>query len=305
MISLSNRAYALCALSMASAPFWPGANAAAQDCTDDADCGGGFDCQRSTYWECSGGGVGGATDGGWASPAGAGASTCAGGAVAQDAGAATMAVDADGGVGYPDDYACHEVPSPDSYCALQDLPCTEDAECPEGLSCLNRYVWSCGGGGAAGSGDGSGGAMSADAGGGTATPPDATTDADGGVWGGPSCEVERLQRCMPREYEGSGSPTDGSPTSGGSSGSADGGVMPPAAGGAGGMASAGAGGGPSSPADDEESAGEDVDDDHGRGLFGWLKRGCSAGGPISSDPVGWIALGLTALVLRRRARRPA
>jgi uncharacterized protein (TIGR03382 family) len=272
-------------------------------CTVASDCGGGFDCVQSTYWECSGGGAGGMggdADGGTAPQAGAG------GAVAADAGASTP-VDADGGVDYPGgDYECHEVPSAEQYCSLQDLPCTADAECPEGLSCLNRYVWTCDGGGSAGSGTGTGGAAAAGAGGGTPRPPTAPSmDADGGTSDGPTCEAVAQQRCMPREYDGGATPPgSGGMTGGGDSGSSDGGVSDPGPGGFAGSGSAGVGGagGASAPGESGGSSDED-DDDHGHGLFGWLRRGCSAGGPISSDPVGWLALGLTALVLRRRARR--
>jgi hypothetical protein len=269
-------------------------------CTVASDCGGGFDCLQSTYWECTGGGsagIGGDADGGTAPQAGAGGA----------GGASAPPVDADGGVAYPgDDYECHEVPIPEYYCSLQDLPCSADAECPEGLLCLNRYVWTCDGGGAAGSGTATGGAAAAGAGGGSPRPPTAPPiDADGGV-DGPACELEAQQRCMPREYDGGGTPGTGGMTGGGDDGSADGGISDPGPGGFAGSGAGGAGGAGGASAPGEGSGSSDEDDDdhgHGHGLFGWLRRGCSAGGPISGDPVGWLALGLTALVLRRRARR--
>jgi uncharacterized protein (TIGR03382 family) len=35
----------------------------------------------------------------------------------------------------------------------------------------------------------------------------------------------------------------------------------------------------------------------------WKPRQCAAGGPINADPSFWLMLGLSGLVLRRRARR--
>jgi hypothetical protein len=267
------------------------------------DCGGGFDCVQSTYWECSGGGSvdadGGVSAAGTSAPppvVGAGGSASDG-----------AEPDTDGGMGSPS-YECHEVPGTSLYCQLQDLPCEADSECPDGLQCLAQPIWTCTGGGSAGAAAaGSGGAGGAVAPGEMAM----AMDADGGVSDG-ECSTQTQLRCMPRGYSG-GPGSGGGTGSGGMTGggNADGGVQPPGdpgpgAAGAGGPASGGTGGATD---DGDENAGGDShgesDDDHGHGhgLFGWLKRGCSAGGPIGGDPLGWLALGMVTLVMRRRARR--
>jgi uncharacterized protein (TIGR03382 family) len=93
-------------------------------------------------------------------------------------------------------------------------------------------------------------------------------------------------------------------TGGSTGGSSDGGVVDPMQPPSGGSSSgtAGGGGGPTSGEDDNGGEAEETPG-NGRGNhFGWLARGCSASGPISADPIGWLAFGLIALALRRRAR---
>ena len=277
-------------------------------CTVASDCGGGFDCVQSTGWECSGSGAAGA--GSPRPPVATGGMTGGG---TSDGG--TSDGDADGGVGYPD-YECHEVPGTDYYCQLQDLPCTATAECPEGLECLDQYIWTCDGSGTGGAAAaGAGGAAAGGTGGGMASPPSTDGDADAGVDDGSSCTSLLQQRCMPPGWNsGPGFPPGGG--SGDSGGSEDGGISEgPGSGsgsaGTGSSGSGGAGGAGGASGGEGEEPGEDEDDSHGNGHshgdrgnhFGWLKLGCSAGGSIGSDPSGWLALGLTVLALRRRARK--
>ena len=272
-------------------------------CTVASDCGGGFDCLQSSNWECSGsagtgGMAGGAASGGMGAPQPAGGSSGSAGAFA----------DADGGVAEPPS-ECHEVPSASYYCQLQDLPCSADAECPDGLKCLDQYIWTCtgGGGGRAGSGATTAGAGGASMGGaGTTAPGPMVQDEDAGVSDGSECTTQTQQRCMPPDY--AGGPGDGSGSGGMTGGgSADAGVFePPAAGssGSGNPGSGGAGGAAGGPTSGGGVGHGESDDDHDHGHhFGWLKLGCSAGGPIGGDPLGWLALGMVTLVLRRRARR--
>lgn len=264
-------------------------------CTVASDCGGGFDCIQSSYWEC---------DGGMGTDADGGVSTAGTGAVAPLAGAGGSAgsgtdVDADGGVSLPPD-ECHEVPSTDYYCQLQDLPCSADSECPDGLKCLDQYIWTCTGGGAAGSGTAGAGTAGSGASGGAPAPGDVAMDADAGSPDGTECTTEVQQRCMPPEYAGGGGAGSGGMSGGGSAdaGADDDAPGDPGSGSAGAGGAGGAGGAAGGGGDDES------DDDHDHGHhFGWLKLGCSAGGPIGGDPLGWIALGMVTLVLRRRARR--
>jgi len=264
-------------------------------CTQASDCGGGFDCLQAANWECSGG-LGAETDAGVESgdmttaPSSGGSGGAAG---------APSGMDADGGVAEPPD-ECHAVPSTDFYCQLQDLPCSADDECPEGLKCQDRYFWTCNGSGTGGAGSAGMGASGAPA------PVAVAMDADAGVSDGSDCTTQTQQRCMPPDYGGSAS-GDNSGGSMGGGGYADAGVAePPAAAGSGstgnsGPGAGGAGGGPATGGGDSHGESDD-DHDHGHHL-GWLKLGCSAGGPIGADPSGWLALGMVTLLLRRRARR--
>jgi hypothetical protein len=278
-------------------------------CEVASDCGGGFDCIESIYWVCTGMGTAGSgaggspgsetppPDGDPTPPVGSGGSS------APSAGA--------GGSPAGGDYECHEERSGQFYCQLQELPCSADADCPDGLECADQYSYPpCVGTAGTGGGVGRAGAAGGS--------DDGMTTVPVGGWGGsyecPPPVVE--QRCMPPEWYGGGTggsggtpgpgtggvgggethpttPPDGSAGSntgsGGSGGSAPGG----------GTGNAGAGGG-------QPSNGGDDDGEwhipHGRPL-GWLGRGCSAGGPITADPLGWMVFGSIAWTMRRRARK--
>jgi hypothetical protein len=259
------------------------------------DCGGGFDCIESIYWVCSGMGTAGA--GGSIGAAGSGMEPAPpteppSGGEAQDAGP---------GVPTPDgEYECHEESTGQFYCQLQDLPCGADADCPDGLECKEQYLYPpCMGGGVGTAGTSGTAGTDGAAGGGTDDGMSPPTDREDYVCPEPIVQ----QRCMPPEYYGGGMPPF--PGTGGSTGgSADGGVIDPMQPPSGGSSSgtAGGGGGPTSGEDDNGGEAEETPG-NGRGNhFGWLARGCSASGPSSADPIGWLAFGLIALALRRRAR---
>jgi len=281
-------------------------------CEVGSDCGGGFDCIESIYWVCTGMGSAGSGAGG--SP---GSETPppdrdptppvgSGGSSAPSAGAG-------GSAGFGGDYECHEERSGQFYCQLQDLPCSADADCPDGLECADQYSYPpCVGTAGTGGGVGSAGAAGGS--------DDGMTMVPVGGWGGsyecPPPIVE--QRCMPPEWYGGGTGGSGGtpgPGTGGRGGSDGGGETDPttppggSAGsstGSGGSASgsgtgnAGAGGGEASNGGDDEDG--DWHIPHGR-PFGWLGRGCSAGGPITADPLGWMVFGSIAWAMRRRARK--
>lgn len=272
-------------------------------CQVAGDCGGGFDCIESIYWVCSGMGSGGSA--GSADPG-------AGGGSPMEPPPPTTPPSA-GAAAPGEEYECHAESSGQFYCQLQDLPCTADADCPSGLECREQYLYPPCMGGAGGTGTGgavgtAGTSSSAGAGGvaggsddGMSAPPD---DSD---YVCPEPTVQ--QRCMPPEYYG-GMPGYPGPGTGGSTGGSAGAgeeppTEPPSGGGGNGTGSGGSGGGPTS-GDGDDNGGEAEGPGHGNGgnghHFGWLARGCSAGGPISADPLSWLALGLVALVLRRRAR---
>jgi hypothetical protein len=212
------------------------------------------------------------------------------------------AQDAGPGVPAPDgEYECHEESTGQFYCQLQDLPCGADADCPDGLECKDQYLYPpcMGGSGGVGSAGTSGMAGTDGAAGGTDDGMSPPPDREDYVCPEPIVQ----QRCMPPEYYGGGMPPF--PGTGGSTGgSADGGVIDPMQPPSGGSSSgtAGGGGGPTSGEDDNGGEAEEPPG-NGRGHhLGWLARGCSASGPISADPITWLAFGLIALALRRRAR---
>jgi uncharacterized protein (TIGR03382 family) len=207
----------------------------------------------------------------------------------EDAGAVDEG-EADGGSS-----VCEQVPSGSNACQLQDLPCDSTTDCPDGLECLEQYTYGeCTGGGGTGGTAG----MYAGAGGAGGIP------ADGGFEDPYVCpEPEIEHKCMPRSYGGGGGTAGMGGGSGTGGGVADAGVDEPGGmagtGAAGTGMSAGAGGaGGETGAEDGEGEG------HGRGR-GWLKRllGCSTSGPVSSSEgsMGWLMLGVAAMVLRRRA----
>jgi uncharacterized protein (TIGR03382 family) len=269
-------------------------------CMAASDCGGGFDCIEATYWVCSGSGV---------------AGTGAAGSGAADPGMPLPPDTTPMPGPRPDPSECHEERSGTFYCQLQDLPCSADTDCPDGLQCRDNYVYPpCVGPVAGAGGDGM---------------------ADG-EWVCPEPTVQ--QRCMPPEYYGGGRPVPGgpgmmggvggSPAGGGSEDADDPGtpIGNPAPGVGMGTGTAGTGaagaGGATSDRDDETAApptgdgnanggdgnangGDGDDNGGGGGVFGWLTGGCSASGPIKADPLSWLAFGLVALVLRRRARSAA
>lgn len=266
-------------------------------CQVASDCGGGFACLESRYVICTGGGAGGAA------AAGSGAEP------PPPTDPRAPGADPDASTPSPDDYECHEESSGQFYCELQDLPCSADADCPSGLVCKDSYFYPpC----TATAGTGAGGSGGA-----------ADGDDDAGIGSGYDYDCPEpviAQRCMPPEYYGGMYPP-GTPGGGGRGGgtddgeSSDGGVISnPGAGMNGGSAGTGTSSGPSTGSggsaggqgDSDEESDDDSDDQdhshgHGRSLR-WLLSGCSASGPISADPLSWIAFGLIAITMRRRAR---
>lgn len=272
-------------------------------CEVSEDCGGGFDCVQSSYWECDGSGA-----------AGAGVGT----AGASGGGEMLPPPPTDPTEPLPPDGSsmgsCHEVPSEEHYCQLQDLPCESDDECPSGLDCIDQYVWlpCTGSGGAAG--DGAAGAAPlpvAGSGGDDGMVPEGADDF--------SCPDPELQRrCMPAEWGGgyamsappgsASGPVPGTGMTGGGTSDGEstpdegGGVEPPSDPAPGASGAAGNGGSDNAAETEPTSVGSgevgDDDVDEAGGAPGL----CAAGGPINADPSTWLLLGLTALVLRRRAR---
>lgn len=257
-------------------------------CEEASDCGGGFDCIPQTYWECSGGGEGGSTAGG--------GSGGAAGTIAAGAGGAAGGIGGDGSMG-----ECHEVDAGNGWCQLQDLPCESDADCFDGLRCDEQWIY------------------------GPCTPAGGTGGAMGGAGGAGTCPEPTLEnRCVPLSYMGGGGTGGIGGGEGGTSGTGETGGMA-GFGGAGGGGYAGAAGMSSDPGSGNAGAGagsgggagdsDGESDEHGhghghghhgkgRGLIKKLLSGCSAGGPVDgSSSIGWLTLGLAAVVLRRRARR--
>jgi hypothetical protein len=287
-------------------------------CEEASDCGGGFDCVESYYYECSGGGAGG--------------SAGAAGMVAGAGGAGGVAGGMTGGSGGSDEpWECHQVPSGTFYCSLQNLPCESDAECAEGLSCEPYYEYpECvfvpgpggeggrpGGGagtGSAGTGAGGSAGMVAGGAGGTAgMVAGAGGEAGGGDDGYWECPPPiETHRCQPIAPPGGGMGGAGG-VGGGPAGGTGGASGDGEAGAAGmstenpGSGSGGAGAGGGAGDDDGESDEHGNGHGHGRGRgLGLLKKllGCSAGGPVEGNAsMGWLMLGLAAVVLGRRTRR--
>jgi len=258
-------------------------------CEVAADCGGGFACVESYYWTCMGGGS-----------AGMGA----GGAPAEDA-----------GVG--EEVVCEQIPSGESYCELQVVPCEASSDCPEGLECLEQYIYGpCSGGGVGGYGGaaGTGASGAGGLGGGMDAPGDGDGDGDGmpvdaGAGEEYYCPEPVVElRCMPPSYGGGGAGMGGAGGTGG--GVSDGGVEEPPTdpgqgSGSAGMAAAGAGGAGGGGGASEDSDNES-DEHRGRGR-GLLRKllGCSASGPVGggTQSMAWLLMGVTALFLTRRARK--
>jgi hypothetical protein len=100
-------------------------------CEVASDCGGGFDCVESYYYECDGGG-----------DSDAGRPSGGSGGVSGMSGAAGTGMGGEGAdAGSDDPYECHQVPSGEHYCSLQNLPCESDTECPAGLECQAYYEY--------------------------------------------------------------------------------------------------------------------------------------------------------------------
>jgi hypothetical protein len=263
-------------------------------CEAASDCGGGFDCVESSYWECSGGGEAGTGAGG------------VGGGVGGVGGAGGFGM---GGAGEPTE--CHEVPSGVSYCNLQDLPCETNADCFEGLRCEEQYVYQpCEMTGAGTGAGGSAGTFAGGAGGAGGAP----GGDDGGEWYCPEPEV--VNRCVPLSHLGGGGmggvggfgggPVGGTGGVGGGAGlGGSGGGFAGASGMNGGedpgQGNAGTGAGAGGATEDDEHPRH-----HGRGR-GLLRKllGCSTSGPIDTgnSAVGFMMLGLAAIALTRRTRR--
>jgi uncharacterized protein (TIGR03382 family) len=282
-------------------------------CEVASDCGGGFDCVESYYYECNGGA--------------GGAPSMPGGGVGGTGGVGGVGGAAGTGVGGDDgSYECHQVPSGEQYCSLQNLPCESDTECPAGLECKGYYEYPpCefipGEGGQGGSAGGVAGTGSAGVGGAGGAAGAVMGGAGGGyeepgTWVCP--EPETTNRCQPLSHLGGGGmggvggfgggPVGGAGgVSGDNGGTAGFGGPGGGAGTGSGSAGMGAGGGSAGEDDgesDEHGHGNGHGRGRGRGLLKKLLSGCSASGPVEgSGSMGWLMLGLAAVVLRRRARR--
>jgi len=251
-------------------------------CETATDCGGGFDCVETYYWMCGGGGPG---MGGFGGAGGA-----VGGTGGDGDGDGDGDGEADGGT------SCEQIPSGTNACQLQDLPCESSSECPEGLECVEQYIYGectggmAGTGGAAGTGWGGVGGF----------------PVDGGASDPIECpEPEIVHKCMPSAWHGGGGGGAGGVgggMAGAGGGEVDAGVEEPGGeAGAAGTSAAGMGGGGG--ADEDDDSDEDGGKGRGRGWLKRLLRGCSAGGPVSSEgSMGWLMLGVAAVVLRRRMR---
>ena len=106
------------------------AQAHAQSCESNADCGAGFDCKTTSYQSCSGGGM----DSDAGPPVG-GAGGVAGVFAAGAGGAGTGGA----GVGGDTEVVCETVEY--TYCG--NATCETSADCPETMGCLAQTTTEC------------------------------------------------------------------------------------------------------------------------------------------------------------------